>query len=280
MKDWPEANDGALQIWNNIASFWDAYMGDQGNAFHNRLIRPTVTRLLQPAPGMKILELGCGAGLYARDLHALGAEVVATDGSVQFLDIAHKRNRHTTIQFQELDVTRQAHWDRIHAAHPAFDAVVCNMMFMDVACVSVMCANVFRLLKPGMNWVFSLMHPCFNTSDMQLVAEQAEMQQRNAVKVYRYLNVEPFKGYGIRTQPEQHIYFHRPLQDVMGALFGVGLVVTGFTEPAFRTHPDEHAFEPLSFGSMPDIPPALVIRAQKPWTGPPAQSRPDAGKTG
>lgn len=270
MKDWPKASDDALQIWNHIAGFWDSYMGDQGNDFHNQLIRPTVTQLLQPTPGMKILELGCGAGLYARDLDALGAEVVATDGSTAFLDIARNRNRNTPITFQELDVTRQAHWDRLQVDHPAFDAVVCNMMFMDVACVSIMCANVFRLLRPGRSWVLSLMHPCFNTSDMQIVAEQSETERRNAIKVYRYLNVEPFKGYGIRQQPERHIYFHRPLQDVLGALFEAGLVVTGFVEPAFKGNPDDRAFEPLSFGSMPDIPPAIVIRAQKPRMDPPA----------
>ncbi len=264
MRDWPELNMEALQTWNNMAEFWDSYMGEQGNDFHNQLIRPTVTQLLQPVSGMKVLELGCGAGLYSRDLDTLGTEVVATDGSTRFLDIARRRNANTGIMFQELDVTRQEHWNRLRQDHPAFDGVVCNMMFMDVACVSVMCSNVFQLLKPGKAWVLSLLHPCFSTSDMQQVAEQAETVQRNAVKVYRYLNMEPFLGYGIRTQPERHLYFHRPLQDVLGALFEAGLVVNGFAEPAFVANPNDRAFEPLSFKSMPDIPPAVVIRAQKP----------------
>ncbi len=263
MTEWPDLSAGALHIWNNIAEFWDSYMGDQGNNFHNQLIRPTVTQLLQPVPGMKILELGCGAGLYARDLEALQAEVIATDGSARFLDIARQRHQATSIVFQELDVTCQEHWDRLQAAHPTFDAVVCNMMFMDVASIDLMCTRVSQLLRPDGVWVISLMHPCFNTADMQLVAEQTETRRRNAIKVYRYLHVEPFLGYGIRTQPEQHMYFHRPLQDILGTLFRVGLVVNGFVEPAFPANLDPSMFQPLSFGSMPDIPPAVVIRALK-----------------
>lgn len=262
MSDWPEMQTEALQIWNNIAGFWDAYMGDGGNDFHNELIKPTVTELLQPGPGMKILELGCGAGLYTRYLDELGAAVVATDGSSVFLEIAQKRNAGNRAVFAALDVTLQAHWDAMHAAHPVFDALVCNMMFMDVAQVSIMCRNAARILKPGGVWVISLMHPCFGTSDMCFVAEQDDTRQRNCIKIYRYTHVEPFKGYGIRSQPEQHYYFHRPLHVVLGSLFACGLVVNGLEEPAFV--PDAQGFQPLSYRSMPEISPALVIRALKP----------------
>lgn len=262
MSEWPALREEALAIWNENAEFWDAYMGDQGNDFHNELIRPAVNRLLRPRPGMRILELACGAGLYCRELDGYGARVLATDGSAVFLDIARKRNAGNRVEFAELDVTRQAHWTRLRARAADFDAVVCNMMYMDVPCVEVMTRNVAEMLVPGGVWVFSLMHPCFSSAEVNFVSERGETWQRNCVKVYRYSRVEPFHGRGILGQPHLQYYFHRPLETIVGSLVRAGLVVNGLEEPAFASKDAE--FEAMSFRSMPEIPPAMIIRALKP----------------
>ena len=258
--DWPEHGADALAIWERIAGSWDAYMGDRGNDFHNLLVRPVAMRLLQPIGGRRILELGCGAGLFTRDLVQAGAEVVATDGAGSFVDIAARRN--PGCEVLRLDVTNEEDWAALHLRHARFDAVVCNMMFMDVAVVDLMCREVARLLRPGGVWVISQQHPCFMTSDAELVAEQDATGQRNSVKVRRYLNVEPYRAHGIRTQPETHYYFHRPLEAIVGHLTAAGLVINGLVEPSFPA--TAQPFQPLSLGSMPDIPPVLFVRALKP----------------
>lgn len=263
VSDWPALRAEALRIWNDIAADWDAYMGDAGNDFHNQLIKPAVTRLLRPGPAMKILELGCGAGLYARDMEAMGADVVATDGSVAFLRIARQRNAGNRVQFAELDVTAQAHWDALRARHPSFDGAVANMVVMDVPDFSVMCRNMARALRPGGVWVFSLMHPCFSSPEIGFVAERSgsERQARNGVTIYRYLDVEPYRGYGIRSQPERHYYFHRPLHVIVQALAACGFALNGMEEPAFAA--DGNEGQPLSWSSMPHIPPAMILRARR-----------------
>lgn len=257
---WPEYNRDALAVWERIAECWDAYMGDRGNDFHNVLVRPVAMQLLQPVRGRKILELGCGAGLYTRDLLRAGADIVATDGAEAFVNIAARRN--PDCEVLRLDVTSEEDWTGLHRRHKQFDAVVCNMLFMDVAVVDLMCRQVASLLRSGGVWVISQQHPCFVTPDAELVAAQGIAGQRNSVMVHRYLNVEPYKAGGIRTQPETHYYFHRPLQTIVGHLVAAGLVVNGLVEPSFP--PTAEPFQPLSYGSMPDIPPVLFLRALKP----------------
>jgi len=132
---WPEYNRDALAVWQRIAECWDTYMGDRGNDFHNVLVRPVAMELLEPVRGRKILELGCGAGLYTRDLRRAGADVVATDGAESFVNIASRRNPGCDVL--RLDVTSKEDWAELHRRHTWFDAVVCNMLFMDVAVVDL-----------------------------------------------------------------------------------------------------------------------------------------------
>ena len=265
MTDWPEQTEESLRIWNHIAAFWDSHMGDDGNDFHKQLVEPAANHLVQPGPGQHILELGCGAGLYARHLAQTGASVVATDGSVAFLDIARQRNQEHDVEFAELNVSSVAHWSALKQMHGQFDTVVANMMLMDVSCITTLFCNVSDVLRPGGIWVMTLMHPCFNSADITLVAEQKETVRRNVLQVNAYMDVKPYKGYGIAMQPEPHIYFHRPLHVIFNALFACGFAVDGLEERAFPPQPGP--VEPLNFGAMPQIPPLMAIRARKPVAG-------------
>lgn len=47
-----------------------------------------VMKVLAPAPGERILELGCGSGYYTRALAAVGADVTATDLAENYLEQA------------------------------------------------------------------------------------------------------------------------------------------------------------------------------------------------
>ena len=45
------------------------------------------------------------------------------------------------------------------------------------------------------------------------------------------------RGEGIVGQPEPHIYFHRPLNELLGVCFQAGFVMDGIEEPAFGGGP-------------------------------------------
>ena len=40
------------KIWGENAQFWDNAMGDESNEFHREVVRPKVTELLSPNPGI------------------------------------------------------------------------------------------------------------------------------------------------------------------------------------------------------------------------------------
>ena len=161
----------ARDAWDANAAYWDAHMGDDGNEWHLRLIRPAVERLLGPVAGQRVLDVACGNGLYARRLIELGAtHVTATDLSEPMLE--HARRRSTAagagIEYRRCDVTDGE--ALLALGRRDFDAVVCNMALMDIPEIAPLAAALPSLLAGDGRFVFSITHPCFNRLGTRFVA--------------------------------------------------------------------------------------------------------------
>jgi len=251
-------------IWDHNAQFWDARMGE-GNDWHRILIAPAVEGLLSVQPGERVLELACGNGQLARRLASLGARVLACDSSAAFLDCARARTNEFSdrIEYHLIDLTSD---DQLAALGTGeFDAAVCNMALMDIACITPLLRAVRRTLKPGGRFVFSVPHPCFNTNGTTLLAErddyEGDVMVTFSVRVKRYKSLAPQKGFGIVGQPQPHYYFHRPLRTLLGACFAAGMVLDGLDEPAFTT---PHADLAPRWDNYGEIPPVLAARLRAP----------------
>jgi 2-polyprenyl-3-methyl-5-hydroxy-6-metoxy-1,4-benzoquinol methylase len=262
-----QAHRETLDAWNVNALFWDQRMGE-GNDFVELLIWPATERLLQLRPGEAVLDIACGNGLTSRRLAALGAEVVAFDFAAEMIARARERTvEHASqIQYHVLDATEEA--ALLGLGEGRFDAALCQMALFDMAEVRPLLGALARLLRPGGRFVFSVIHPCFNSTH---TTHTAELQERDgefetlyAVKVSGYLTPSIARGVAIPGQPRLQLYFHRSLQDLLAAIFAAGFLLDGLEERAF---PPGHATtkNPLSWnGNYSEIPPVLVARARLP----------------
>jgi 2-polyprenyl-3-methyl-5-hydroxy-6-metoxy-1,4-benzoquinol methylase len=258
--------------WDINAAYWDERMGDEGNDWHLMLVRPAVERLLGPVAALRVLDVACGNGLFARRLAKLEADVVATDASERMLDHARRRTAgDQRIEYRQLDVTDAV--SLLELGEDAFDAAVCNMALMDIPDITPLAAALPRLLRPGAPFVFSTTHPCFNRLGVRLVAEREEIAgeivERNGVLVSRYLTPETGEGAAIAGQPANQLYHERPLSQLLGTFFGAGLVLDAIEEPGF---PDDGTRRP-DWGSLPEIPPVLAGRLRAPVRLAPPPSR-------
>ena len=262
------ANDLTREAWNDNAAYWDARMGDGGNDFVEMLIWPASERMLQPQPGQVYLEAACGTGLYARKLAALGTQVVAFDFAEAM--IAHARTRTTTyddlIDYHVIDATDEP--ALLDLGRQRYDAAICQMALFDMADIDPLLRALTELLKPGAPFLFSLMHPCFNNPYTVHVAEmedrEGEIVEVYSMKVHRYMTPGIAKGLGIPGQPTPQLYFHRPLQVILGKMFAAGFVLDALEERAF---PPDHptGSNPLSWsGRFSEIPPVLIGRVRLP----------------
>jgi 2-polyprenyl-3-methyl-5-hydroxy-6-metoxy-1,4-benzoquinol methylase len=255
-------SDQTRAVWDRIAVWWDAHIGE-GNDFQKNLIMPATDRLLDPRAGQTILDIACGNGNYSRRLAQAGAHVVACDFSESFLDRARAQTRadHGSIDYRLVDATNPA--QLLSLGQSRFDSAVCSMAMMDMPTIHPLLQSLPKLLKPSGHFVFSLPHPCFHSNEMKMTAalefQKENVEQVFGVEVRRYLSEEPGLSVGIINQPEPHHFFHRPLSSVFAACFQAGFVIDGCEEPAYPPKAPSSA-NAFSWAKRPDIPPAIVIR--------------------
>jgi SAM-dependent methyltransferase len=198
----------------------------------------------------------------------MGAEVVAFDFAENRIARARARPHPQSerIQFLVLDATDEA--ALLDLGERRFDAAICNMALFDMAELSPLMRALARLLRPGGRFVFSMLHPCFNSSRQAFVAEQQELESgivtTHAVKVFGYLQSHARPGWACHDQPKPRPLYHRPLHELFGACFAAGMGLDGLKEPAFAAdHPPRQ--DPLSWGgNLSEIPPVLVARMRLP----------------
>ncbi len=262
------ANEETRQAWNENAAFWDEHMGE-GNDFVEVLTWPATERLLELQPGERVLDIACGNGLTSRRLATMGAEVVAFDFAEKLIAQARRRTReasHTQgagrIIYHVLDATDET--ALVALGEGRFDAALCHMALFDIAEIDPLMRALSRLLRPGGRFVFSVIHPCFNNPHMAHVAEmedrEGDIVTTYSIKVFGYMTPTVSRGVAIAGQPKPQLYFHRPLQVLLGTGLEAGFVLDGLEERAF---PPEHASgrNPLSWGgNFSEIPPVLVAR--------------------
>src|SRR5688572_11569075 len=103
--EFPEHAEENRRLWDVNAHWWDDRIGD-GNDFQTLLIEPATERLLHVTAGDTILDVGCGAGRFARRMASLGAAVVAIDTSTEFIGRARQRTpADAPIDYRVLDAS-------------------------------------------------------------------------------------------------------------------------------------------------------------------------------
>ena len=169
----PDLTPETKAIWDQNADWWDQQIGD-GNVFQQQLIGPATERLLEVRAGQVILDLACGNGVVSRRLAEQGAQVLACDFSPTFLERAKARTTAVAerIEYRLVDLTERQ--QLLSLGERRFDAAVCNMALMDMATISPLLDALSVLLKPMGRFVFSVLHPCFNTTGCTMLAEQVD----------------------------------------------------------------------------------------------------------
>jgi 2-polyprenyl-6-hydroxyphenyl methylase/3-demethylubiquinone-9 3-methyltransferase len=121
-----------------VAGRFDALRGRFKGAVAADDVRLRALRVgLEPLPGRRVLDLGCGKGRFARRLAEAGAEVVGLDLSAAMLAEATGVGR----------VRGSAR--RLPFAAATFDAVVAVEVFEHLAAVEPALAEARRVLRPG-----------------------------------------------------------------------------------------------------------------------------------
>jgi ubiquinone/menaquinone biosynthesis C-methylase UbiE len=214
MADDPPLSDG----WEAAAHDWAKWARASGNDSYWRFHRKPFFALLPP-PGILTIDIGCGEGRVARDLKAIGHNVVAVDASPTMVEYAKAADPSMKVLVADAA--------RLPLDDGAADLAIAFMSLQDVDDMPGAIHEASRVLDRGGAYCIAIVHPINSAGqfesrdpDARFVIDTAYFETR------RYQDVIERDGLRMTFNSD-----HWPLEAYFRALERSGFVVEALTEP-------------------------------------------------
>ena len=127
-------------MFDGVARRYD-FLNDLLSLGRTKAWRKVATSIIQPKPGMRILDIAAGTGSSSRPLADTGAEVISLDFSKGMLDAGRKR--HPELTFMQGDALALTFKDN------EFDVTTISFGLRNTSDTKKALSQALRVLKPG-----------------------------------------------------------------------------------------------------------------------------------
>ena len=200
--------------------------------------RPAVLEVAGDVAGLRLLDLGCGPGLYAEQLAKRGAAVYGIDQSPEMVRLASERVP-PPAQFRVHDLNQPIDW----MADESFDMAVMALVIHHLDARRVVLSEAYRLLRPGGRLVVSTHHP---TSDWHRLGGS-------------YFHADRISE--IWQDKLAVTYWRQPLQVTCDEFTEVGFVIERLFEPRPSAALQERSAE--AYEKLSEVPAFIVFSLRK-----------------
>ncbi len=223
----------------------DRYAAQVDHKPHNAYYeRPAMLALMPPIlRSSRVLDAGCGSGLYAAWLLDQGATVTGLDASPAMLGHARTRTGgRADLRLHDLSQPMPFLPDA------AFDLVVSSLVFHYLEDWRVPLAEFHRVLRPDGLLLFSVGHPML---ELRYSPSGAYFQTE--------LTGASWRGFG--GEPVYVPFFRRPLTAMTESLYHAGFVVERLIEP--QPTEEFRQADPEDYAQLLQMPGFLCFRARR-----------------
>lgn len=221
----------------------DAYADAQAtglDVYRLALFGPAQVALCGEVRALRVLDVGCGSGYFAREMAQRGALVTGIDLSPAML--AHALELEAAAPLGIRYLTGDAARLQEQIAPASFDLATACLALQDMPDIPAALAAVHQALRPGGRLVMSIAHPCSDTPFRRWAKDATGAKQWLCID--RYFDRGPvrydWKGwkYGFATTA-----LHATLEDWLGWTFDAGFTLRALREPRpsaamVRAHPE------------------------------------------
>ena len=232
--------DSVREAWDYAA---DAYAQSQaaGRDFYRyHFFGPAQVEACGDVRGLRVLDVGCGSGYFAREMAERGARVVGADISPRMIEHARKLEAQAPLGIEY--IVRDAAELAAAFEGGSFDLATSCVALQDIPDVPAALAAVRTVLRPGGRFVASITHPCTETPFRRW--EKDEAGRKRWLCIDKYFDQGPmtyaWKGWAYDfTTPA----LHAPLEQWFRWILDAGFRLRAFREPrptddAVRAHPE------------------------------------------
>lgn len=246
MSDEREDKPIALDAYDLLAESYAALVDTKPhNAYYER---PATLSLLPDVRNKKVLDAGCGPGVYSAWLADRGAEVVAFDVNEKMVQLARERLG-TKVRVVQADLGVPLGF----LADASFDIVLSALVLNYVRDWGAAFRESYRVLRQGGLLIFSVDHP-FADSSIHNENERVNYFQTELVE-------HEWTGFGT---PVRVPSYQRPLGAMINPLLEAGFALEQLLEPILTEKFKQQA--PQDYEELSRRPGFLCVRAVKPLT--------------
>ena len=215
--------------WDQVATWYDGWVGDRGSTYHRELAVPAVLDLLQPRPGDHVLDVGGGQGVLAPYLAEAGARVTVVDASARL--IAAARRRHARLRGARFLVGDARRLPAVAGLDEgSFDAAAFMLSIQDMDPLDDVVRAVAWALRADGRVVMLMTHPAFRQPRHSGWGfDEGRGLTFRRIDGYLTPMAVPMKSLG-GGQPTRS--FHRPISAYVNALGAAGFAVDAMLEIA------------------------------------------------
>lgn len=226
--------------WDTAAAAYAEAQATGRDHYRLAFFGPAQVALCGDVRGLRLLDVGCGTGYFARAMARRGADVTALDLSPAMLAYARRSEADDPLRIRYLEGDAARLTDAFSAQ--SFDLVTSCLALQDMPDVPAVLKAIHTVLVPGGRLVASIAHPCSDTPVRAWARNEAGVKQWLCID--RYFDRGPvtysWTGwlYDFRTSA-----YHATLEDWFGWMLAAGFSVRAIREPmpteeALRAHPD------------------------------------------
>ncbi|WP_255902911.1 class I SAM-dependent methyltransferase [Vibrio campbellii] len=198
------------EMYTTYAKQYD--LAAQDNLYNAHFERPNTLELVGDVAGKKVLDLGCGSGIYAQILLERGAtSVTCIDAAQEMIDIVKdKLGDSVNAYAQNLALGLP------EETNAQYDLVICPLMVHYIEDLRPLFNDIQRVLKPGGQFVFSTHHPF---ADFECSASDNYFEKERIEDVWDTIG-----------KPVPVAFYRRSLQDITDAISGSNMAMLAVSE--------------------------------------------------
>jgi ubiquinone/menaquinone biosynthesis C-methylase UbiE len=224
------------RYWDGNAEAWTELVRAGYDHYRDGLNTPAFFEMLPNVEGLSGLDIGCGEGHNTRLLAERGARMTGIDISRTF--VRHAKEAEDAHPLG-IDYKLASAVD-LPFAGAGFDFVTAFMSLTDIPETERVLAEVYRVLRPGGFFQFSITHPCFDTPHRRNLRNESGYTyaievgdyfsaREGEVKKWLFFAAPPEVREGL--SPFQTPVFMRTLSSWLNRLVEAGFFLERFGEP-------------------------------------------------
>ena len=231
--------DSIRALWDIAADPYTAGQSTGMDYYRYEFFGPAQVEMCGDVAGLRIVDVGCGNGYFAREMAARGARVTGVDISSGMIDNARRLERENPLGIEYV-VADAADLESL-GIEP-FDMATSCVALQDMPDLGRVFQSVRRSLRPGGRFVPSITHPCSDTPFRAW--ERDEFRRKRWLCIDRYFEEGPITFVWQRWGTEfTTLAYHATLETWVDWIISAGFEIRAWREPrpterALRARPD------------------------------------------